>query len=398
VLERDRLDAPPIAVVEESMSISPRSFASATVCLSLCVFALPARATWSVVAVDPETREVGVAVATCVPEPNGSQILPQVAGLAPGLGALAAQAQFNQQTRDQALGLLRGGEAAQALLDEVVTTDRSAASRQYGVVTLARGQAAYTGSGASAWAGAAQAPNVSVQGNILVSRAVVDDALAAFAGAGACTDTLADRLLRALEAGARAGGDSRCPPAQGALVAVLRVAAPSEDGDAPALDLLVKAPRGGDSPLLLLRRAYESYRQSHPRVARSCPSAAGDGGTTTFDGGASARDASALTPSATLDAAISKVADAAARDGARSAHDASRRDSESERFPSDEPDEEGSGATGSDAREERDQPARVRPARRASGCSLQRAEAGPSALLIAPPLLLLLRRRRRLAR
>lgn len=237
--------------------------------LVLLSVAAQARATWSVVAVDPVTREVGVAVATCIAEPNGSRLLPMVAGLAPGIGALAAQAQLNQQTRDHALSLLRAQLSPAAIIAQVNASDLGAANRQYGIVTF-DAVASYTGPSCLAWAGAQQGENVSVQGNILVAPEVVADALRAFAASAPCEDSLADKLLRALAAGVGPGGDRRCPADQGAYVAVLRVAGAHEDGDRPSLDLTVTAPRGRESPVTLLQRAYETYRERHPADLSAC--------------------------------------------------------------------------------------------------------------------------------
>ena len=307
--------------------------------LTALLIALPARATWSIVGVDPVTREVGVAVATCVPEPNGSRILPEVAGLAPDIGALAAQAQFNQATRDRALSLLRAGRTPEEILSEVNEADRGAASRQYGLVTLLHGAAHYTGSSAGRWAGAEHDDVASAQGNILVGPEVVDDALRAFQQTQPCEDTLADKLLRALEAGARRGGDSRCPTEQAALVAVLRVAGPSEDGDDPALNLLVSSPLGAESPVALLRQAYERHRASHPAV-RCEPEVDAGGPGTPLDAGSLPTDAAAsdVTVGAAADAGTEEVRerdagtprDAAGTDGStRAPNDASARDSSS---------------------------------------------------------------------
>jgi uncharacterized Ntn-hydrolase superfamily protein len=238
------------------------------------VVLLPATAgaTWSIVGVDPETGEVGVAVASCVQAPFGSTILPQVAGLAPGIGALAAQAQFSQQTRDHALDLLAQGLEPQAILDMVVAADFGSASRQYGVVTLDGQTATWTGSSALAWAGALQGDHVTAQGNILYGLEVVADALATFeADSRTCPFTLADRLMAALEAGAAKGGDNRCSEEQSALAAVIMVAKPSDEMDAPHLDLRIPSqPAGGDNPVELLRALYDDWRLEHPPDDSAC--------------------------------------------------------------------------------------------------------------------------------
>ncbi len=214
-----------------------------------------ASATWSIVAVDHETREVGVAGASCI---ANAQI---IAGLAPGRGAIAAQAMGNLAGRDRGVELLAGGASPRAVI-AAVASDRfdslagvdTSRLRQYGVAALGfeDAPAAYTGSWTFAWAGHDLAPGVSVQGNLLAGPAVVSRALAAFEAAsppGAAR--LADRLLRALEAGADAGGDARCLPEQTALSAFLMVASPGDALGSPSLRLI--SPEVSGEPPGMLR-------------------------------------------------------------------------------------------------------------------------------------------------
>jgi uncharacterized Ntn-hydrolase superfamily protein len=240
--------------------------------LGLALWPTSVAATWSIAAVDPSTREVGVAVASCVEAPYGSTILPFVAGLAPGRGALTAQALYSEPLRDQALALLRGGAAPQQVIDAVVAGDPRSATRQYGVALLDLRTAAFTGADTEAWAGHRQGRGVTVQGNILRGPAVVADTLAAFEAAPpGCPWTLADRLMLALEAGAARGGDSRCDEPQAALAAVLRVASPADDPEAPTLDLRIPSQlEGGNPPVARLRAAYDQWRRDHPPDASSC--------------------------------------------------------------------------------------------------------------------------------
>lgn len=240
--------------------------------LGLALWPAVAGATWSIAAVDPKTREAGVAVASCVEGTYGETLLPFVAGLAPAHGALAAQALFDASRRDEALALLLRGTAPQVVIDAVVAGDPAAATRQYAVVTIDLGAAAFTGSENHAWAGHRRGRDVTVQGNILRGPAVVEHALAAFeADSPACPWTLADRLMLALEAGAAQGGDARCSTEQAALAAALRVAAPGDDPDAPSLDLRVPSQaHGGAAPVALLRAEYDAWRRLHPPDPSRC--------------------------------------------------------------------------------------------------------------------------------
>ena len=202
----------------------PRLLGSFTLALALVgIGATAAQATWSVVAVDEETGEVGVAVASCV----GFEVT-VVPVLVPGVGAAASQANISKPSGERMVDALVGGASAQEAIDAVVAADDGMEERQFGVVVLGDGGAGWTGGDTLDVAVDKRSVNgtVSAQGNILVSEEVVDSAIAAF---DATEGSLADRLVAALVAGADAGGDSRCGD-QTATAAALVVARP---GDQP---------------------------------------------------------------------------------------------------------------------------------------------------------------------
>jgi uncharacterized Ntn-hydrolase superfamily protein len=203
------------------------------------VLAVPAQATWSVIGTDPATGEVGVAVASCVP---GEVVAVPV--IVPGVGAGASQAMLNSDSGAPMAAALKSGASAEDVVAAVTAPefDPQAAARQFGVVTLAGTAAGFTGSANEAVAGDAQnaAKTASVQGNILVSDAVVANALSAF---DATSGPLADRLLAGLQAGSAAGGDSRCG-ARTASAAALIVAKPG-DAEWVATDQLLSAKLDG---------------------------------------------------------------------------------------------------------------------------------------------------------
>ena len=180
-----------------------------------------ALATWSVVAVDPETGEVGVAVASCV-----AFEVTAVPVLVPGVGAAASQANLSEPSGARLVEALAGGATAAEAVEAVVAADESPDDRQFGVVVLDGGGAGWTGADNHDVALDRRAADdtVSVQGNILVSEGVVEAVIAAFEAADG---VLADRLLAGLVAGADAGGDSRCGD-QTATSAALIVARPGD--------------------------------------------------------------------------------------------------------------------------------------------------------------------------
>jgi uncharacterized Ntn-hydrolase superfamily protein len=187
----------------------------------------PAWATWSIVGVDPETREVGVAGATCGP------MVWFIGGLAPGEGAMVSQYATWGRGRRLAVEALEQGRGVEAVLDLLRKEDRKDEIRQYGIVRLDGGAAQFTGKEVEATDYALAGDTWAVQGNTLASRAVVEAAAAVMrAGQG----TLGDRLLTALEAGADEGGDKRCDPGDAARSAFLYVAQPGDKANEPSLE------------------------------------------------------------------------------------------------------------------------------------------------------------------
>ena len=219
----------------------------ASAMLVVVLVAGPAAATWSIVAVDPESGDVGVAIASCVPGSALGDLERPLAPvvLVPGVGAAVTQAALNDAAADELRRVLDAGASADEAIAAVVdpSFDADAADRQHAVATLSGTAGGFTGDRNLAVALDRQGDGVSAQGNILVSNAVIDDALDAFAGAAG--DDLAARLVAALQAGADAGGDSRCDD-QTALFAQVAVAAPGDDPTTPSVLLTVVAGIGSN--------------------------------------------------------------------------------------------------------------------------------------------------------
>ena len=248
--------------------------------------------TWSVVGVDPATGDVGVAMASCVP----NTLADALAALVPGKGAAATQAAFDVNNRNKVFAALKEGVSADEIIRRVSdsTTDARLGNRQFGVVTMSGGKAqaaGFTGkpmldgapavNGMKPWAGIRSdaSRGVSAQGNTLASESVVANALAAFKWEDPTGfNQLSDRLIRAVEAGSIAGGDVRCNTAttrQTSATAMILVArgsdAPyatekigmSDQGTpgAPWLAISVTVAKGEDNPLLELRKRYDAWRR-----------------------------------------------------------------------------------------------------------------------------------------
>jgi uncharacterized Ntn-hydrolase superfamily protein len=157
--------------------------------------------TYSIVAHDPETGEFGVAVAT-----GGPSVGAMVPWVEPGVGAVATQSFTNMDLGPLALERLRRGEPAPHALRALIEADPSREVRQIGLVDVSGAAAAFTGRDCVAFAGHVAGSGLSAQAN-MVERADIWLAMqVAYAGAAG---ELADRLLAALHAAERDGGDIR---------------------------------------------------------------------------------------------------------------------------------------------------------------------------------------------
>ena len=167
-------------------------------------------ATFSIVARDPATGELGVAV-----QSRAFRAGAIVSYAKAGVGAIATQAAANQTYGPRGLDLLELGLSPDEVVEHLTGSDPGRDRRQLAVIDAQGRVRAYTGSGTSAWAGHIEGENYSVQGNILAGEAVVDAMAAAFESA---RGALALRLMDALDAGEAAGGDARGKQAGGVLV------------------------------------------------------------------------------------------------------------------------------------------------------------------------------------
>jgi len=163
--------------------------------------ATSAMATFSIVAIDPKTGDLGVAVAS-----KYFSVGSVVPWAEANVGAIATQASVNVGYGPRGLELLKQGLTAQQVLDKLLAEDTfgSTTGRQVAIID-AKGNIA-TKSGGNDWAGHKIGATWSAQGNILVGPQVVEAMGKAFEST---TDDLAERLYAALKAGDNAGGDSR---------------------------------------------------------------------------------------------------------------------------------------------------------------------------------------------
>jgi uncharacterized Ntn-hydrolase superfamily protein len=182
------------------------------IALDVTAAAPPHPSTFSIVAADPETGEVGVAVASKFFAVGA--VVPYAKA---GVGAAATQAMANVTYGPRSLELLQRGLSAEEVVKVLTRPDDDRDRRQFGVVAANGESATFTGSKANVWAGGRRGPNYAVQGNILTGEDVVVAMEKAFVQSHG--KRLAERLYLALIAGEAKGGDSRGKQSASLLVA-----------------------------------------------------------------------------------------------------------------------------------------------------------------------------------
>jgi uncharacterized Ntn-hydrolase superfamily protein len=170
-------------------------------------------ATFSIVGFDSVTGDLGVAVQSKFP--NVRAIVPWAET---GVGAVATQALANASYGPTGLALMRNGATAEEALRILVANDSLRDERQAGLVDAKGRAATWTGRNTFDWAGGnaggswggrgeiAKGMSFAAQGNILVGKETIDAMARTFQGT---RGSLSDRLLAALVAGGKAGGDRR---------------------------------------------------------------------------------------------------------------------------------------------------------------------------------------------
>lgn len=216
-----------------------------------------AQDTFSIVAVDTETGEVGSAGASCL----GIDVS-LISDIYPGIGVVHTQAQYAPYNQDYAGRLMSDGHSPQEIIDSMMVQDATSNPqiRQYGIVTLAGSQksAAFTGTDCLDYKGHIIGPTYSIQGNILLGRHILDSMEARFLRE---QGTLADKLMAALQGARVAGADTRCMPyGTSSLSAFIRVARPGDDAEFLPLDLVATIPNGSVEPVDSLQRLYNNWK------------------------------------------------------------------------------------------------------------------------------------------
>ncbi len=217
--------------------------------------------TFSIVAFDPLTKDLGVAV-----QSRYFSVGSAVPWAESEVGAVATQADVNVSYGPRGLQLLKKGLTVEEVIHRLTEDDKEKEYRQLGVIDSRGNAQAFTGKKCLEWAGSKVGKNYAAQGNILVSEEVVKNMGKRFEST---KGDLAERLVAALEGGEEAGGDAR--GRQSAAILVIRKGCgPAGYGDR-YIDLRVEDhsnPIGELRRLLGLHRVYTLIGQGEDELEK----------------------------------------------------------------------------------------------------------------------------------
>jgi uncharacterized Ntn-hydrolase superfamily protein len=211
-----------------------------------------AYATWSVIAVDRATGEIGIVGASCTFDVQG------IASIVPGKGAIVVQASSNYFARMKGVELMNKNSTPEHIIAAMRDKKFEPEKQQYGVITLNKETVplVYSGTLIKDWNGSKTERNFAVLGNILVGEKVIKNAFDSLKNSRG--SLLSERLMLALKAGEHAGGDKRCGP-QYARSAFISVYDPK---DGAILKLSVHGiEQGGQPAVSLLNKQFENLNR-----------------------------------------------------------------------------------------------------------------------------------------
>ena len=215
--------------------------------------------TFSIVAVDTVTGQVGSAGASCI---QGSIIISDVH---PGLGAIHTQSYWNAINQDSASSLMEQGYSPQEIIDWLIDNDaqNDPTIRQYGVVDLLNGgrSAAFTGENCSDFKGHKVGDTYAIQGNILLGQSILDNMEEAFLTQ---YGTFEEKLMASLMAANVVGADTRCTPyGTPSISAFIRVSNSNNSEDSLFMDINVNNAPLTINPLDSLHVLYWDWKIDH---------------------------------------------------------------------------------------------------------------------------------------
>ena len=214
--------------------------------------------TFSIVAVNLATGEVGSAGASCI---AGSII---ISDIHPGVGAIHTQSYWNQSNQDSASSLMDLGYSPEEIIDWLIENDaqNNPSIRQYGIIDLIDDgrSAGFTGENCFDYKNHILGQTYAIQGNILLGQEILDSMEIAFTST---YGTLDEKLIAALLAANVPGADTRCLPyGTPALSAFIRMAKSEDENDSFFMDINVQSCPTNLSPIDSLFTLYWDWKSS----------------------------------------------------------------------------------------------------------------------------------------
>lgn len=219
------------------------------------VFTCNVKATWSIIIIDPKTKEIGIAGASCTYSVYG------IGGIIPGKGAVVVQAMSNKSAKNKGLQMILADASPEEILKAIRDPGFDPEQQQYGIVCLNNldSPQTYTGTETTSDKGTLTSKGISVQGNTLSNTEMLNKILQAAINAQKASLSIQEVLMLALEAGAEYGGDKRCGNRK-ALSAFLTVAKPGDDAQRPYINLIFNQQDGSTNGVKGLRKKFDIWK------------------------------------------------------------------------------------------------------------------------------------------
>tara|TARA_A100000164_G_scaffold52109_1_gene40625 strand:+ start:248 stop:1222 length:975 start_codon:yes stop_codon:yes gene_type:complete len=222
--------------------------------------------TFSIIAVDTETGEVGAAGATCLFGYNDG-IIDMISQIIPGKGGVLSQAYvcIPNINMNNAISLMNEGYSPSQIITWLNNNDDCSAGnylyRQYGIVDFDdNGEvrtAGFTGNFADDYKEDRQGETYSIQGNILLDQSIIDNMENNFLST---EGSLSDKLMAAMQGANVAGADSRCLQyGTSSATAFLVVYSPNDSVDQPSLEINIGSQQSGIEPIDILQESYNEF-------------------------------------------------------------------------------------------------------------------------------------------
>ncbi|MEP7257564.1 MAG: DUF1028 domain-containing protein [Flavitalea sp.] len=217
--------------------------------------AIQSFATWSIIVIDPKTKAIGIAGASCTYSVYG------IGAIAPGKGAIIVQAMSNNEARAKGLEMIFAEASPEEILEAIKDPMFDPEEQQYAIVCVKylEKPLTFTGASTSTEKGALTSEGISVQGNTLTNASELQAVLNAAIKAQQDSLSIEEVLMLALEAGAKLGGDKRCGDKK-ASSAFLSVVKPNDKAERPYLNLIVNGTNDSINAVETLRKKLNNWK------------------------------------------------------------------------------------------------------------------------------------------